>query len=116
MHVNMNQPDRFVEKVVHHFGDDLRANDSPSGVLHSNRAPMTCVMRRPFRSSRQLIERGATIAAYDPEAMEEAKRIFGSRIQFCANNYACLEGADALAVGYGMAGFPQSQFRANERT
>ena len=46
----------------------------------------------------ELLAKGATVAAYDPEAMEEAKKIFGSRIQLCANNYACLEGADALLV------------------
>src|SRR4030095_8906544 len=46
----------------------------------------------------KLLEQGATLAAYDPEAMQEAQRIFGSRIQLCANNYACLEGADALLL------------------
>ena len=45
-----------------------------------------------------LLERGATIAAYDPEAMEDAKRSFQSRIQLCPTNYACLEGADALLL------------------
>ena len=45
-----------------------------------------------------ILEKGATVAAYDPEAMEEAKRIFGTRIQLCPNNYSCLEGADALLV------------------
>jgi UDPglucose 6-dehydrogenase len=38
------------------------------------------------------------VAAYDPEAMEESKKHFGSRIQLCPNNYACLEGADALLL------------------
>ena len=32
------------------------------------------------------------------QKFEEAKKIFGSRIQLCANNYSCLEGADALLV------------------
>ena len=45
-----------------------------------------------------LLGRGASIAAYDPEATDEAKRIFGSRIQLCSTNYACLEGADALLL------------------
>jgi UDPglucose 6-dehydrogenase len=46
----------------------------------------------------ELVERGASIAAYDPEAMEEARRILGSRIQLCSTNYACLEEADALLL------------------
>ena len=35
---------------------------------------------------------------YDPQAMEDGRRIFGSRVQFSSNNYACLEGADALLL------------------
>src|SRR5262249_13583942 len=45
-----------------------------------------------------LLSDGASIAAYDPEAMEEAKRIFGDRIQLASNNYGCVEGADALLI------------------
>jgi UDPglucose 6-dehydrogenase len=30
--------------------------------------------------------------------MDEARRIFGSRIELCPNNYACLEDADALLL------------------
>jgi UDPglucose 6-dehydrogenase len=45
-----------------------------------------------------LLADGATVAAYDPEAMDEAKRIFGGRIQFSSNNYGCIEGADALLL------------------
>ena len=46
----------------------------------------------------KLLQQGATVAGYDPEAMEEARRIFAARIEHCANNYACLEGADALLL------------------
>jgi UDPglucose 6-dehydrogenase len=45
-----------------------------------------------------LIAAGATVSAYDPEAMDEGKRIFGPRIEYAANNYNCLDGADALLV------------------
>jgi UDPglucose 6-dehydrogenase len=45
-----------------------------------------------------ILEKGGAVAAYDPEAMDEAKRIFGTRIQLCPNNYSCLEGADALLL------------------
>ena len=46
----------------------------------------------------QLLGKGAAISAYDPEAMDEGKRIFGSRIEFAPNNYECLVGADALLL------------------
>jgi len=49
---------------------------------------------------RELLERGATICAYDPVAMNEARRIFGGerRIAYAHSPLAALDGADALAV------------------
>ena len=40
---------------------------------------------------------GATIRAYDPEGMEEARRLFGD-VEFCADPYETLEGADAVSL------------------
>jgi UDPglucose 6-dehydrogenase len=45
-----------------------------------------------------LLELGAKIQAYDPEAMKEARRIFGRRIRYAKNNYEALENADALIL------------------
>jgi len=45
-----------------------------------------------------LLADGAAVAAYDPEATDEAKRIFSGRIQLSSSNYGCLEGADALLI------------------
>ena len=45
-----------------------------------------------------LLSKRATITAYDPEAVDEAKKIFGTRIQLASNNYGCVEGADALLL------------------
>jgi UDPglucose 6-dehydrogenase len=43
---------------------------------------------------------GARVRAYDPEANEEAHRIYGQRddLSLCEDPYAALEGADALVV------------------
>jgi UDPglucose 6-dehydrogenase len=48
----------------------------------------------------QLWEAGATVRAYDPEAMEEARRSFGARpdLTLCASSDEALAGADALVV------------------
>ena len=35
-----------------------------------------------------MLAKGATVAAYDPEAMEEAKKIFGARIKFARTTTA----------------------------
>ncbi|MCH8947350.1 MAG: tetratricopeptide repeat protein, partial [Acidobacteria bacterium] len=47
-----------------------------------------------------LWQRGAKVQAYDPEAMEEIQRIYGSRddLRLCGTKEAALEGADALII------------------
>jgi len=46
----------------------------------------------------QLLEKGASVRAYDPKAGHEAKRTLGQRITYCTRSYEALEGADALLV------------------
>jgi UDPglucose 6-dehydrogenase len=45
-----------------------------------------------------LLERGARVVAHDPEAMTEAARRFGDRIELLDDAYAVLEGATALVI------------------
>ncbi len=50
-----------------------------------------------------LVEKGAKIKAYDPVAMENAKKIFSSmgiseKITFCDNQYSALKETDALII------------------
>lgn len=47
---------------------------------------------------RGLLEHGARVHAYDPEAMSVARSIFGSKISYCATNYEALRDADALVL------------------
>jgi UDPglucose 6-dehydrogenase len=45
-----------------------------------------------------LLKAGATITAYDPEAMSNAKNMIGDKIEYATNQYAALKGADALVI------------------
>jgi len=45
-----------------------------------------------------LLERGATVRAYDPAATPVASRLFNGRIALCEKSYDALAGADALAI------------------
>jgi UDPglucose 6-dehydrogenase len=45
-----------------------------------------------------LLAAGATVRAYDPEATDVAKGIFGKRITYGRSNYDALMDADALAI------------------
>lgn len=45
-----------------------------------------------------LLAAGATVSAYDPEAVGSAKQLLGDKINFAENQYGALEGADALII------------------
>ena len=45
-----------------------------------------------------LIEAGASVTAYDPEAMPNVKRLIGDKISYAENQYNCLNNADALII------------------
>ncbi|HEX6250745.1 MAG TPA: UDP-glucose/GDP-mannose dehydrogenase family protein [Gemmatimonadaceae bacterium] len=46
----------------------------------------------------ELLRGGATVCGHDPAAMEVAKRIFGTRMEYAETNYDALTDADALVV------------------
>lgn len=46
----------------------------------------------------ELLKEGATVAAFDPEAMKNVKEIFGNRITCSENQYDALAGSDALII------------------
>ena len=90
----------LVDKIGERFGDDLSGRRFAVWGLAFK--PNTDDMREA--PSRVIIEallrRGATIAAYDPVAMDEAKRLLGDNpgITFAPNPIAACDGADALVV------------------
>jgi len=45
-----------------------------------------------------LVEAGATVSAYDPEGIENVKRMIGDKISYGNNQYEILEGSDALII------------------
>ncbi len=47
---------------------------------------------------RMLLNAGAIIRAYDPEAMAHVRHIFGDKIIYCKDEYEALENADALLI------------------
>ncbi len=46
----------------------------------------------------QLLDAGATVRVFDPEAQENVRRVFGDRLTYCDRAYDAVEGADALAI------------------
>lgn len=46
----------------------------------------------------ELLDQGVNIRAFDPEAMENVRRIYGEKITLCGSMYETLEGADCLCI------------------
>lgn len=46
----------------------------------------------------ELLEAGATVTTFDPEAMPNVKRIYGDKIGYAKEEYNAIEGADALII------------------
>jgi UDPglucose 6-dehydrogenase len=102
--VNDAQKGHLFELIQRHYdkGEDEGIRGKPFAVWGLAFKPNTDDMREA--SSRRLLpqlwEAGATVRAFDPEAGEEARRVFGDRpdLVFCESAAAALDGADALVV------------------
>ena len=96
--VNERQKSLLGEKVKSHFGPDLSGRTL--AVWGLSFKPRTDDMRDApsITVVESLLQAGAQIRAYDPEAEEEAKKIFRDRIRYERRNYDALKGADALLV------------------
>ena len=46
----------------------------------------------------ELLNAGAHVCVYDPEAMENVKKLLGDKISYADNQYDCLHGSDALII------------------
>ena len=102
--VNAAQKGHLFELMQRHYdlGEDEGLRGRTIAVWGLAFKPNTDDMREA--SSRRLLQQlwdaGATVRAFDPEAMAETRRIFGERddLVLCDSAAAALEGADALAV------------------
>ncbi|MBR9978035.1 MAG: UDP-glucose/GDP-mannose dehydrogenase family protein [Bacteroidetes bacterium] len=97
--VNADQPTRFFKKVYDYFDGDLKGKSFAIWGLAFK--PNTDDTREApaFIIIDHLLNAGATVRAYDPEAMENTRELrFGDRIGYGENAYDALEGADALLL------------------
>ena len=96
--VNNDQKSVMVNKVKIHFGDDLSGMTFAMWGLSFK--PKTDDMREApsIVIANQLMALGAKVKAYDPVAMEEAKRDLGDSITYCKDEYEALIESDALLL------------------
>jgi UDPglucose 6-dehydrogenase len=100
--VNIRQKTILMKKIETYFADGLAGKVFAMWGLSFK--PRTDDMREApaIDMINALVAKGARVQAHDPEAMEEAKRIFpdltGDKLTLFKKRYDCLEKADALIV------------------
>jgi UDPglucose 6-dehydrogenase len=98
--VNDRQKLKLFDNIRRHFDGELAGKTIALWGLSFK--PRTDDMREaPSRVVMEALwDAGANVRAYDPEAMEEARRIYPAQegLELCESAYDVLEGADALAI------------------
>lgn len=95
---NQKQKHHMVAQVTKHFGGDVKGKTIAVWGLAFK--PNTDDMREApsLVIIEELLKKGATIKAYDPVSMKNAKEYLGDRITYAKSSYDATEGADALLL------------------
>ncbi len=98
MDVNEKQKLHLMPKINKYFNDDLAGKHFAFWGLAFK--PNTDDIREApaLDMIEALLAAGATVTAFDPEAMPNVKALLGDKINFAENQYDALEGADALII------------------
>jgi UDPglucose 6-dehydrogenase len=98
MRINEMQKTVIVPKIKEYFNNDLKGKKIALWGLafkpdtdDIREAPALYIIDK-------LINEGASITAYDPEAMENVKKLLGDKIEFVTDHYEALKDADALVI------------------
>jgi len=95
--VNQQQRQRMLDKIEGALGGSV--SGCTLGVLGLSFKPETDDIRESpaIDVIRELLARGAAVQAYDPQAMEQARKVLPD-VALCDNAYGAAQGADALVI------------------
>jgi UDPglucose 6-dehydrogenase len=98
MEVNEEQKLHLMPKIKRYFKNDLKGKHFALWGLAFK--PNTDDIREApaLYMIDALTEAGATVCAFDPEAMNNVKKTVGDKIQYCDSQYEALQNADALII------------------
>jgi UDPglucose 6-dehydrogenase len=96
--VNARQKRLLPERVKQHFGPNLSGRTFAIWGLAFK--PRTDDMREApaLVVIEELLQAGAKCQVHDPEALESARKVLGSRVTYHKTNYEALKNADALLI------------------
>lgn len=112
---NARQIQRFVEKVIDRVPIIKGAKIALWGLSFK---PNTDDVREApaYTIIDRLLEKGAHISAYDPEAIPNTKTIYGDSIQFASSAYGTLQDADVLIIATEWNEFRKPDFAVLRKT
>lgn len=110
--VNERQKLSLIRKVRSHYGDDLSGKTFALWGLAFK--PDTDDIREApaLYMIDELLTAGASVRAFDPEAMDNVRNTYGDKIVFCENPYEAVQGADALLIATEWSVFRNPDFDA----
>jgi UDPglucose 6-dehydrogenase len=96
--INQNQKSLLVAKIKKHFSGSLK--NKTIAVWGIAFKPQTDDIRDApsLVIIESLLKEGAKVKVHDPAAMQNAKKVFGSRVHYCESSFDALKDANALAV------------------
>ena len=98
MDVNASQKTKLIPRIKEYFKGNLKGKTIAMWGLSFK--PHTDDIREApaLYNIDALVAEGVTVKAHDPEAMENVKKIVGSKVQFCSTPYEAAENADAIFI------------------
>ncbi len=96
--INTKQKKLFVDKILNYYNGNI--NNKTFAIWGLSFKPKTNDMREApsIDIINALLNKGAKIKAYDPQAMENAKLIFKDKIEYAQSAYNAIENADSLIL------------------
>ncbi len=98
MKVNEKQKTIIVPRILKHFGNSLKGKKIAVWGLafkpdtdDVREAPAGYIIQR-------ILAEGASVSAFDPEAMHNMKSVLKDSVTYCADQYAALDEADCLII------------------
>jgi UDPglucose 6-dehydrogenase len=98
MAVNATQKTKLIAPLKEYFGGNLQGKQI--AVWGLSFKPYTDDVREApsLENIKILLENGAKVRAYDPEAMENVKQLLGNQIEYADSPYGALLNSDALMI------------------
>ncbi len=96
--VNRRQIEIFLSKILNHYNGNI--NGKHFGLWGLSFKPNTDDVREApaLALIEKLIDKGANVTAYDPEAENNTRAVLGEKIKYANTSYDAIENCDALII------------------